>query len=243
MGKIHLLLKKEEIDGEKLKDQVAVVFDVFLASSVVTAALHFGAKEVIPVFKGDEALQVAKELEQNRCVLVGEHEGRALEGFHLPVPLSLKGSMEGKTMILSTTNGTVAVRKASVANKVYICSLLNGLAVAEKVTADHVDDSLVIICSGSSGSFSLEDFYGAGYFLDCLISREPKAWELTDSAQAAFLFYRGNQHNHHEVLRNTRVGRMLLRSGWEQDLDYVTQRGILSIVPYVEGKNILGSSY
>lgn len=241
MGKIHLLLKKEEINEEKIKGKIAVVFDVLLATSTMTVGLHLGAKEVIPVNNGDEALIEAKEREQNSFLLVGEYEGRTIEGFLDPMSFRLQEEMAGKSMIISSTNGTVAVRKSSAAEKVYICSLLNGQAVADRIREQHTEETIIIVCSGSSDSFCLEDFYGAGYLLDCLIHNQPHEWEITDSARAALLFYQEYRTRSTEVLCGTRVGQMIADRGFQTEIDYVAQCGVLSIVPSLKGKSILVS--
>ncbi|MBS4192372.1 2-phosphosulfolactate phosphatase [Bacillus sp. FJAT-49705] len=238
MGRIHLLFKKEEIDEEKMKNHVAVVFDVLLATSTITAGLHFGAKEVIPVHQGEEALREAKGRNKDSFLLVGEYKGKTLDGFYAPKPLPLKDEVRGKSIILSTTNGTVAVRKASTANQVYICSLLNGRAVAGRILEKHREETIILICSGSDGSFCIEDFYGAGYLLDCLSEGGQQVWELTDAAQAALLFYQGNRHRSEEILQKSRVGQRFLGRGLETDLSFVAQCGVLSIIPYFDGRSI-----
>lgn len=239
MPKLHLLMKKEDIDEDKLnQDKIAVIFDVLVATSTITAALYYGAKEVIPVLNEEDAKKEAKGREKASFVLVGEYEGRTIEGFLDPNPLRLKEVINGKTMILSTTNGTVAVRKATRAKKVYICSILNGQSVADTMKVGHKNETIILICSGSSGQFCIEDFYGAGYFLDCLMGDANQNWELTDAAQAALLFYRGTPSGV-EVLRSSRVGQMLLNYGFRDDIDHVAQRGIMPISPYLKDKKVI----
>ncbi|HET7521889.1 MAG TPA: 2-phosphosulfolactate phosphatase [Bacillales bacterium] len=233
MAKCHLLMKKEDIDGNQLDGKIAVVFDVLLATSTITAGLYHGAKEVVPVLNGDDALAEAADREESNCLLVGEYEGLTLKGFLNPSPLQLKERVRDKTMILSTTNGTVAVRKATPAKKVYVASLLNGEAVAKQIKEKYSNETVVVICSGSAGAFNLEDFYGAGYFLDCL-AEEDGDLEFTDAARAAMYFYRGNSNRPEEMLHLSRVGEMLTRFGLHEDVCFVSQRGIFPIVPYLK---------
>ncbi|MGV3487978.1 MAG: 2-phosphosulfolactate phosphatase [Tuberibacillus sp.] len=237
MPGVHVLLKKEEIETKKLADnKIAVVFDVLLATSAITSALYYGAKEVIPVLNKDEALIEAAGRPTDETILVGEMNGKPIEGFMVPHPAFLKKKIENKSIILSTTNGTVAIRKASSAKKLYIGSILNGRAVAEAVLTHHPDEAVVIICSGSSGAFCLEDFYGAGYFLDCLVGAEEKNWELTDAARAALLFYRGTVTLGDGILKSSSVGRWLVKYGLEDVVEYVTGRGTMPIAPFLAGE-------
>ncbi|MBU8905648.1 2-phosphosulfolactate phosphatase [Desertibacillus haloalkaliphilus] len=234
MGKIHLLFKKEEVDEGQMKGKVAVVFDVLLATSTITTGLYYGAKEVVPVLDHRHAQAEAKDRDKNSYVLVGEYRGKTIEGFLDPTPLTLRGKVEDKTMILSTTNGTVAINKAREATRVYIAAMINGKKVAEKINSDHRDDEIMIICSGSSGEFCIEDFYGAGYFIDCILANQTAVWKLSDAARAAYYFFKGQENNGEDVLGHSRVGQMLLRNSFAEEVSYVARQGILSIVPYLK---------
>lgn len=237
MPNVHLLVKKEDIDEAKLSDnKIAIVFDVLLATSTITSALYHGAKEVIPVLNQEEALKEIKRHDKKETILVGELHGKPIEGFLVPHPNFLKSKVKNKTMILSTTNGTVAIRKASSAKKVYIASILNGASVAKAIQSQHTDETVVVVCSGSSGSLSLDDFYGAGYFLDCLVGDSPHYWELTDAARAALLFYRGSVALGDTVLKSSAVGRMLVNYGLDEVIEYVVGRGTMPIAPYLKDK-------
>ncbi|WP_226657681.1 2-phosphosulfolactate phosphatase [Pseudalkalibacillus hwajinpoensis] len=236
MGKIHVVLKKEDIDQAKISEEkIAVVLDVLLATSTITAALEFGAEQVIPVLDQHEAMQIAANLPEQSYLLSGEYEGRTIEGFLDPNPLQMKNAVKGKTLILSTTNGTVAIKRASEAKRVYVASLLNGQAVAKKLNNHHLNETVVIICSGSSGEFALEDFYGAGYLIDQILSSESN-WELTDSSRAALSFYSGSVNSGEEVLLSSRVGQMIKQYGFEEEVNFVASKGIFSIVPFVKGQ-------
>jgi len=237
--KLHVLLKKEEIDDAKMQeDKTAVIFDVLLATSTITACFWHGAKEVVPVLNGDEALHEAKGRESDSFCLVGEYNGKTIEGFLDPNPLQLKEQIKGKTVLLSTTNGTVAIRKSAAAKKVYTASLLNGKAASEKINADHREETIVAVCSGSGGEFCMEDLYGAGYFVDCLMNHTSH-WELTDSAKAARIFYRSNAEKAQKILKDSRVGEMLMRNGFEEKIDFIANCGLVDIVPWLEDDKLV----
>lgn len=96
MGKIHVVTRKEEIDGAKMKDKIAVVFDVLLATSTIATVLEHGARSVIPVLDGEQARSLAAEMNKDDCMLVGEYEGRTIDGFLDPNPSALKAFAKGK---------------------------------------------------------------------------------------------------------------------------------------------------
>lgn len=231
MEKIHLLMKKEEIDQEKLNDnQIVVVFDILLATSTITAALAFGAKEVIPVVDQKEALSLFSEKDRNEYLLIGEHEGDHIEGFLHPNPMALKDVVLGKSIILSTTNGTVALKNSQKAKTVYAASILNSKSVAEHLSNSHENESIILICSGSSGHFNIEDFYGAGYFIECLLDNNVKL-ELTDAAKSAYLFYTSFRDREVDIISDSRVGKMITSFGFEEELKFVCNKSYFNVVP------------
>ncbi|MCZ0853301.1 2-phosphosulfolactate phosphatase, partial [Brevibacillus laterosporus] len=217
--KVHVILKKEELLAKKLEGKTVVIFDILLATSTIAAALQQGATEVIPVKNEEEARKKAKTYKPDEIALVGEYGGKTIEGFFEPNPSTLKQHVQNKTVILSTTNGTVAIHNAEKAKHVYAASLLNGEAVASAVC--QPSETVLLVCSGSSGRFCLEDLYGAGYFISCLLRL--KAFRLTDAAKAALLFYEAYEHSPVEILKQSAVGEMLTQSGFLDEIGFVSR--------------------
>ncbi|MEH7308174.1 2-phosphosulfolactate phosphatase [Neobacillus drentensis] len=243
MTKIHLLMKKEDIQEEKISEgnKIAVVLDILLATTTIVSALKDGAKEVIPVLHSNEALELAKQYHQDECVLAGELDAKPIDGFVYPSPTLIRETINGKTLILSTTNGTVALRKSSSANKVYVASMLNNPAIAGAIQKVSTDHTIVIICSGNSGETSLEDFYGAGHLIDCFVKNSH--YELTDAAKSALYFYRG-QTDAYEILLDSYVGKLLDKYDQQPDMRIAASKGITSIVPILQdGKVVVETIY
>ncbi|MEH6939248.1 2-phosphosulfolactate phosphatase [Bacillus sp. JJ664] len=240
MTKIHLLMKKEEMNQQKLSDnKIVVIFDILLATSTITATLEFGAKEVIPVLNGKEAVEISEGFKNNEMILIGEYNGATLDGFHSPNPLALRNVVNGKTIILSTTNGTIALKNAQTAKKVYAASILNSKSVVDHIRQTYDGETIVLVCAGSFGHFNLEDFYGAGYFIDCLLSDSIQL-EMSDASLAALHFYRSMKEKEIEILAESRVGKMMLDYGYEEELHFVNQKSIFNVVPMLEkGKRIV----
>jgi 2-phosphosulfolactate phosphatase len=236
MGKIHLLLKKEEIDEQKLGEGIktAVVLDILLATTCITSALRDGAARVIPAETCEEAKALLESNRSGELLLAGEMNARPVSGFIYPSPKFLRGKVNGKTLILATTNGTAALAKAAAARKVYASSLLNNCAVAEAISAEAGDSTIVIVCAGNSGHFSLEDFYGAGHLIECLQKAGGHAYELTDAARGAMLFYQSKRRDAEEVLGSSYVGGLLARNGLSDDLSFAAAKNSIDIIPVFE---------
>jgi 2-phosphosulfolactate phosphatase len=237
MARIHVLLKKEELDGQRLSGKVVIVLDILFATSSIVAALAHGASEVVPALNGEAALAAASGRPAGSYVLSGELNAVTLSGFAHPMPMALlEQDLAGKTLIYSTTNGTVAVGKSRGADHVYAAALLNGEAMVAQIEREHAGETVLIVCSGSADNFNLEDFYGAGYLVS-LFARQSGAHELTDAANAARLL-----HDHCEALEclsASRVGRMMLARGLGHEVQFAAQKSRFPVVPRLSGDGSL----
>ncbi|MCP3029100.1 2-phosphosulfolactate phosphatase [Halobacillus sp. A5] len=228
MSNVQLIFKKEDIVPEQMKGKVAVVFDVLFATSTIAAALADGANSVIPVYDQAQAREKARSMDEP-FVLAGEEQGRTIEGFHHPLRSYLNPIVKGSHLILSTTNGTVAINRSSQADHLYTSSLLNNREMANYLIENHSSETIVLVCSGSSGHFTMEDFYGAGSLLSYLI--EKGSFTLSDAAYTALLFYNGLSVSPFDLLRSSKIGQILLRLGMdENEIKFVAQEGVLHTI-------------
>jgi 2-phosphosulfolactate phosphatase len=226
--KVHVLTKKEELDSVRLPGKVVVVLDIIFATTTMVAALAHGAKQIIPVL--DEKAARACADDYPGCVLSGELYAETLPGFAHPAPLALvKHGVEGKSVIYSTTNGTVAMTQSSGAARIYCGALLNARHLVEHVVAAHPKETVLIVCSGSGDNFNFEDFYGAGYFVECLL---PHVNDLSDAARAALAVYRHARAP--EALLDCRVGRMMAARGLAHEVEFACRRDAFPVVPALE---------
>ncbi|HKQ27127.1 MAG TPA: 2-phosphosulfolactate phosphatase, partial [Burkholderiales bacterium] len=128
--RIHVLTKKEELDGVRIPGKVVVVLDILFATTTMVTALAHGAIDIVPVLDEAAARAYAKDLAPGSFVLAGELYAETLRGFAHPAPLSLlEHGVEGKTVVYSTTNGTVAMTQSVAASRVYCGALLNARAI------------------------------------------------------------------------------------------------------------------
>jgi 2-phosphosulfolactate phosphatase len=229
MTKIHVLLKKEELDGERLQGKIVVVLDVLFATSTIVAALASGATEVLPALDGEAATAAARDLPAGSFVLSGELNANTLPGFAHPMPLALlEHGVSGKALVYSTTNGTVALAKAREAEQVFAAALLNGEALVERVERAAHGKTVVLVCAGSGGTFNLEDFYGAGYLVS-LFARANAQHDFSDAAIAARRLH--DSSDAFACLAEGRIGRLMLQRGLEREIRYAAQKSILDAVP------------
>lgn len=230
MSKVHVLLKKEELDHERLNDKVVIVLDVLFATSTIITALQHGAADVVPVEDEAAARRAADQLQHGSYLLAGELYAETIPGFASPTPLALLNeTLANRRLIYSTTNGTVALKKSERAEHVYAAALLNGAAVIERVAREHAGRTVLIVCSGSVDMFNLEDFLGAGYLVNLLCERVPGAYDMTDAALAARTLFAPDRVL--ELLMSSRVGRMMQERNLTHEVHFAAKLSTYDVVP------------
>jgi 2-phosphosulfolactate phosphatase len=231
--KIHVLTKKEELDTVRVGGKVVVVLDILFATTTMVTALAHGATEVVPVLDEAAARSQAKAFPEDSFVLAGELYADVLPGFAHPAPLALlEHGVSGKTVVYSTTNGTVAMTQAAGAARVYCGALLNARALVEHVLAQHPRETVLIVCAGSGNNFNFEDFYGAGCFVERFAERLGASADLSDAARAARTVYR--EARAPEALLECRVGRMMVARGLQREVEFASRHDALPVIPALE---------
>lgn len=175
----------------------------------------------------------AKAFPENSFVLAGELYAEVLPGFAHPAPLSLlEHGVRDKTLVYSTTNGTVAMSQASGAARLYCGALLNARALAAHIVARHSSETVLIVCSGSGANFNFEDFYGAGCFVERFTELLGNGADLSDAAQAARGVYRHARAP--QALLECRVGRMMVSRGLQREVEFACRLDAFPVVPALE---------
>jgi 2-phosphosulfolactate phosphatase len=230
MARIHVLTRKEELDGQRLPGKIVLVVDVLFATSSIAAALANGATEVVPMPDGDAARAEAARRPAGSFVLAGEKDAETLPGFAHPLPLSLSPeAVSGRALILSTTNGSVAIHRSADAARVYAAALVNGEAVIRHLDGALRDETVLVVCAGSGGAFNLEDFYGAGHLVSLLTRGAGARHELSDAALAARELH--DRSDALECLSGSRIGRRMRDRGLEREVAFAAQKARFDVVP------------
>lgn len=231
--KVHVLTKKEELDSVRIPGKVVIVLDILFATTTMVAALAHGATEIIPVLDEAAARAKADELPANSFVLAGELYTEVLRGFAHPAPLSLiEHGIKGKSVVYSTTNGTVAMTQCADALRVYCGALLNARRLVEHVVAQHPRETVLIVCAGSANNFNFEDFYGAGCLVERFAERLGAAADFSDAAKAALALYRHARVP--DALLDCRVGRMMVSKGLRHEVEFACREDAFGVIPALE---------
>lgn len=207
--------------------RVAVI-DVLRATSVIVTALANGAGKIFVTESIPEARNLFSTFLSNSALLGGERAGKKIEGFDLGnSPLSYTVEVvRNKNIVLTTTNGTLAIRNSRTAKRLFAVSFLN-VFYAAKVLAD-ANEPLLIVCSGTNGNFSLDDALCAGMLIDSISRFVPV--QCDDLGQMALAFYR-QEGSIQEKLSDCKHLKYLRSIGYEKDVEYCLQPNIFEALP------------
>src|ERR1700730_3741623 len=235
MPSLHVLLKKEDLSPAHLEGRVVIVLDILFATSTMVHALAAGVEAIWPALNTDDANRVAEAV--GECIRSGEYLAEHLPGFAPAMPFLLgQEPLQGRKLVYCTTNGTIALRAAAGASFAYVGALLNGAALVAHIRRAHPGSSVLIVCSGSVGNFNLEDFYGAGHFVDHF--EKHGEYELNDAARGAKLVRRG--YDARTVLMGSRVGLMMQAKGLAGGGEDCGAVGIFDVIARLDGASLRG---
>ena len=183
-----MLWLPEELETDPPRGRAAIVVDVIRATTSIATAFAAGAERVIPVRSVEGAREEAGR--DGEALLCGERRGLPPRGFDLgnaPGEFG-RGSVAGRALVFTTTNGTAAIEAARAAGvgSLRLGCFRNAGAVARRVAADAnaAERGVAIVCAGRRGRVSMDDAWCAGHLVERLVQTVAEA-ELTDGARAA----------------------------------------------------------
>lgn len=233
---IDVLLTPLEICPERVSGRVAVVIDVFRATSCICTAFANGARRLIPVTTVEGAWALHEKLAVgDRVLLGGERHTRLIEGFDLDnSPFSYsRERVEGATIVMSTTNGTRALEGCVEAGAaaVLVGALVNAAAAATEAGARGKD--IVVVCAGRKDRYTTEDVLAAGMIAGLIA--EGHTAELTDAAYCARTLYNNSATDLRGFLQaGCTHYRQIVAGGLADDVAYCLERNILEVVPELD---------
>jgi 2-phosphosulfolactate phosphatase len=219
-----------------LKDTVCVVFDVLRATTSMTVALANGATRIYPVGEIAEAIRLRDK--HPGALLAGERDGvRILAAQTGGVDFDLGNSpreftadrVAKKEIIITTTNGTRALRASLGASRILAGAVLNLGAVAGLI-AKLKPARLLVICAGTYEEAAYEDTWAAGALCD-LIWRQFDGLAVADSAQIARETYLSTKQDPVAALQFSRNARRLLSNPeLRDDVAFCWRRDALGVI-------------
>lgn len=221
------------------------VVDVLRATTVICAALYHGARGIVPVASPDEATRMAQTLGPEDVILMGERNFQPIEGFPLGnSPLEMaEAAVRGKTLVMSTTNGTRALLAAQGASEVYVAAAANlDLAGNRARHLLETGKDLVIVCAGKDGQFGLDDAYAAGRLVLEAIEGRRRRKGLNDAALVAVDLARRFGKAWERPLTLSAAGRQLAKLGMGADVADAARENAYPVLPIFRDRRITSAA-
>jgi 2-phosphosulfolactate phosphatase len=225
----------------EVQGRAIFVIDILRATTTMCAALSHGAKAIIPVASTEEALRLSQTIGSTDVILAGEQNCLKIPGFQLgnsPLEMS-EVTVRGKTIIVSTSNGTKALLACQGAQSVYPTAAVNLSAAAEKARElRESDQPVAIVCAGRENAFSLDDSYCAGRLVAATLGDRRPRRGLNDASIACLDLVRRYGDNWRRPLAYSRAGRELIKLGFRADLLDAARLDAYPVLPHFHERRV-----
>jgi 2-phosphosulfolactate phosphatase len=229
-----------EVTPAETQGRVVVVLDVLRASTSIAVALANGARAIVPCESAEEAITLSRAFERRDVRLAGEMRMLPIPGFDIGnSPADYTASVvEGKTIFLSTTNGTRVLTGIQGARDVLVGSFVNFRAVLAMLrAAARAGADVAIVCAGRDRKFALEDAICAGRYVRGIRRRLTNV-EVNDAGRVAALLDRRYGTDIESALRESEHGRALVDAGFAADVALCSAVDSIPILPVYADRQI-----
>ena len=238
--RLDVLFGVQQLTPQDVQGRVVAVIDVLRASTTIAVALSNGARAIIPMESPDDAVTRLKQFERIAVRLAGERRMLKMDGFDLgnsPAEHS-REAVEGKTVLLSTTNGTKALLAVQGARDVVVASYVNLSAVSTMLrTALRGGADITLVCAGQDRQFALEDAACAGRYVHA-VSKRLTGLDMNDAAFAASLIDKKFGDNLGRLFSTAAHGRALTAAGFGDDLIACAAVDSYPVIPVYQDRQI-----
>lgn len=234
---LHTALSPALLHLYNVSNSIVVIIDVLRATSTIATVLHNGAKCIIPVDSVAECIRIGKQIEG---ITAGERDGHVAEGLsHGNSPFEYSSKfVSGKTLVLTTTNGTkllhIALNKG--AKKIITGSFVNLSAVCNYLIEKKLP--VILGCAAWKDKINIEDTLFAG----AVINRIKDHFDINcDASQMAATMYADAQEDLYEFLKNKNASHYhrLTNFGLEKDIRYCLSQDTANVLCVYEGGKLV----
>jgi 2-phosphosulfolactate phosphatase len=232
---LHTILSPRLLDIYDVNDSIVVIIDVFRATSTIATALYNGATRIIPVDSVEKCIELGNI---TGGITAGERDGKIIPGLkHGNSPAEYPRSfIEGKTLVLTTTNGTKLLHMAlqSGASEVVTGSFPNLSALCEHLIQQK--KNVFLGCSAWKDRFNLEDTLFAGAVIEQI---KTHFTIHCDSSLMAENMYSLHKHDLKSFIQHTTHWHRLAQYGLEKDLEYCVTPDQANILPFYQNGDLV----
>jgi 2-phosphosulfolactate phosphatase len=214
----------------ELAGVTALVIDVLRASTTIITALANGCDAIVPVAEPHDARRRALATENGGALAAGERQGEPIPGFDFSnSPVEFQSPrVRGMTVYFTTSNGTRTLLAARAADAIGVAALVNVTAAAR--WAVDAGRDVAILCAGSHGARSLEDWTCGGLLIERILASVPTA-SLTEAARDALETGRRYATDVRRLKQDAPWARRLIAAGRSADVDACLRLDTTTLVP------------
>jgi 2-phosphosulfolactate phosphatase len=239
--RLDVVFSPQELTPGEVTDRTVVVVDVLRATTTICAALHHGARAVITAADTAEATRLAQALGSPDVLLAGERNSLRIPGFQLGnSPLEMtREIVGGKTLVMTTTNGTAALLAAAGAREVILGAAVNLTIAGDRAReALESDGDLLILCAGREHGFGLDDAYIAGCYAVRALGGRRRRKGLNDAALVSVDLVSWYRDRIERVLSLSHAGRQSVANGFRDDVHAAAQVDRHPVLPLFHERRI-----
>jgi 2-phosphosulfolactate phosphatase len=221
-----------------VSNSIVVIIDVLRATSTIATAMYNGAKCVIPVDSVSRCIELGKQIDG---ITAGERDGKVADGLvHGNSPFEYpREFIEGKTLVLTTTNGTRLLQMAldKGAKEIITGSFPNLSAVCDHLA--EMNQNVILGCAAWKDRVNMEDMLFAG----AVISKIGEQFSINcDSSHLAETLYKKAEKDLFGFMKKNEASHYhrLMGFGLEKDIRYCLTPDGANVLPlFKEGKLIV----
>ncbi|MGV3706902.1 MAG: 2-phosphosulfolactate phosphatase [Arcticibacter sp.] len=215
-----------------IENSIVVVIDIFRATSSICYGIENGASAIIPVSHVEECAAY----NGSGCLLAAERDGRVVEGFDFGnSPFSyVAEKVQGKTIVLTTTNGTHAIQLSRSAKQILIGSFFNLTALADYLIGRK--ENVLLVCAGWKNKFNLEDTIFAGAMVNKLKGQNYIPDDSSIAAEDLYLLAKDDLGGY---LKKTSHSERLKKLGIEEDIAFCLNVDVTTAIPVLDGEKLV----
>lgn len=234
---LHTVLSPALLNLYEVKDTIVVVIDVLRATSTIATALFNGAEAVVPVDDIATCIALGRSLPG---ITAGERDGKIAEGlnygnspFEYP-----REFVEGKVLVLTTTNGTKLLHMALArgASHIITGSFPNLDSVTRYLLKQKAD--VLLACSAWKDRINIEDTLFAGAVIHSLKDQFSISCDASAIAETLYLSAKDDLYGFLERNNATHYKR-LTGFGLHKDLRYCLTPGVAEVLPFYENERLV----
>ncbi|GAA4338322.1 2-phosphosulfolactate phosphatase family protein [Mucilaginibacter gynuensis] len=233
-ARLEVCLTPALIPLYNVEEYIVVIIDIFRATTSICYGIENGAEAIIPVSQVEEC--AAYREKGFDYLLAAERNGEVVSGFDFGnSPFSYtKEKVAGKTVVLTTTNGTHALHLSLKAKKIVLGSFLNITALCNWLKTQN--DNILLVCAGWKNNFNLEDTLFAGAVVEQL---KGTTLRTDDPAIAANDLFQLAKDDLDGYLKKTSHSERLKQLGIEADIAFCLNVDTTTAIPILDGEKLV----